>query len=54
MEKIVSIEKAAYLGAEYNPVTAYVVHGDDDIELRMDLFEKLQSHFGEDGYFFCG
>lgn len=52
MAKIVSIEKSACLGADYNPVTSYVVHGGDDIELRMDLFEKLQSHFGEDGYFF--
>lgn len=41
MVKIVSIEKSDYLGAEYNPVTAYVVHDEDDIELRMDLFEKL-------------
>lgn len=49
---IVSIEQAAYFGAEYNPVVAYVVNGVNEVEVRMDLFEKLRDFFGEDGYFF--
>lgn len=50
LSRIVSIEPALAKGNV--PVTAYVIHGDDEVELRMCLFERLRDHFGEDGCFF--
>ena len=58
MAAIVTIERACQHGLDVDPVTAYVVNGDSAVEFRMDLFEKLESYFGENGYFFvddfCG
>ena len=51
MAATVTIERCWY-DSDFDPVIAYVVDGDSAIEFRMDLFEKLQSFFGEDGYFF--
>lgn len=48
--KVVSIEPAHPQDAV--PMAAYVIHGEDVVELRMRLFEQLRDHFGEDGYFF--
>ena len=50
MAATVTIERCWY-DSDFDPVIAFV-DGDSAIEFRMDLFEKLQSFFGEDGYFF--
>ena len=50
MSAIVTIEN--FYQRDFDPVTAYVINGNNAVELRMDLFEKLQAYFGEDGYFF--
>lgn len=50
LSRIVSIEPAH--PQDTVPVTAYVIHGGDEVELRMCLFDRLRDHFGKDGCFF--